>query len=204
MRLAPPHEATKHGPAFRNRMQSRLQPTAEFKELILGRLRESISQGDCRTDALRRQETPGYDHNWLRLLRRDIRPSGSMSGAWKRKHGGASNAPTNERPATDGPACGGERVKDCRVPPLLAIEVLVRPFSTRAFWPPLDYSPPASMRCGHHACRLGFSREFEIRGGRPKSLPLPATRFQQIPGPAALAHLCDRYSCAGDDPAAVS
>ena len=77
-------------------MQSRLQPNAEFKELILIRLRESMSQGGSRTDALRRQGTPGYDHNWLRLLRRDIRPSLSMSGTSKRKQGGASNAPTIE------------------------------------------------------------------------------------------------------------
>jgi len=54
-----------------------------------------MSQGDCRTDALRRQGTSGYDHNRLRLPRRDIRPSGSMSGTSKRKHGGASNAPAN-------------------------------------------------------------------------------------------------------------
>ena len=42
-RLALSHEATKHGPAFGYRMQPRLQPTAEFKELILRRLRESMS-----------------------------------------------------------------------------------------------------------------------------------------------------------------
>src|SRR5271156_2146165 len=56
---------------------------------------------------------------------------------------------------------------------------------------------PQECDAGNHACHLKFSSEFEIRDGRTKSLPLPATRFQQIPGPAALAHLGDRYSRVG-------
>lgn len=66
MRLALSHEATKHGLAFRNRMQPRFQPTAEFKELILRRLRASMSQRDCERTLLGDRGLPvtitiGYD-----------------------------------------------------------------------------------------------------------------------------------------------
>jgi len=78
---------------------------------------------------------------------------------------------------------------------LLTFAVLALPFPRALFWLPPDCSPPARMRCGHLACRLGFSSVRESRGGRQKSSPLPATRFQQMPGQAGQALPRDRHSC---------
>jgi hypothetical protein len=61
---------------------------------------------------------------------------------------------------------------------LLTFAVRALPFLSKPLELASGYLPPARMQCGRHACHLAFSTVRESPGGRPKSSPLPGTRFQ--------------------------